>query len=104
MIKVGRPAKISNRSRLACLDQDSMEDVGRTSRKPVCLVGRLRYTSWFGEPDKRDGKRHKGDIVSILDHAIVSDRTPRLAAREPVPWTRSYLRWAALTDSGCGLL
>src|SRR5258708_8860644 len=58
----------------------------------------------FDEPDKRDGKRHKGDTVSVLDHAVVSDRKLRLAAREPVPWTRSYLRWAALTDAGCGLL
>src|SRR5260370_4398016 len=58
----------------------------------------------FDEPDKRDGKRHKGDTVSVLDHAVVSDRKLRLAAREPVPWTRSYLRWAALTDAGWGLL
>ncbi len=42
--------------------------------------------------------------MSVLDHAVVSDRKLRLAAREPVPWTRSYLRWAALTDAGCGLL
>ena len=42
--------------------------------------------------------------MSVLDHAVVSDRRRRVAAREPVPWTRSYLRWAALTDAGCGLL
>jgi exopolysaccharide biosynthesis polyprenyl glycosylphosphotransferase len=26
------------------------------------------------------------------------------AAQEPVPWTRSYLRWAAFTDGVCGLV
>ncbi len=42
--------------------------------------------------------------MSVFDHAVVSDARPRLAIREPVPWTRSYLRWAALTDCACGLL
>jgi exopolysaccharide biosynthesis polyprenyl glycosylphosphotransferase len=42
--------------------------------------------------------------VSVLDHAVVSDRRPRLAVREPVTWTRSYLRSAALTDCICSLL
>jgi exopolysaccharide biosynthesis polyprenyl glycosylphosphotransferase len=42
--------------------------------------------------------------VSVLDHVVVSDRRPRSAARDQVIWTRSYLRWAALTDCACGLL
>jgi exopolysaccharide biosynthesis polyprenyl glycosylphosphotransferase len=41
--------------------------------------------------------------VSAINHAIVSDARPRLAVREPVSWTRSYLRWAVLTDGACGL-
>src|SRR5260370_9941742 len=40
----------------------------------------------------------------VLDHGVVSDRRPGLAVREPVAWTRSYLRWAALTDCVCSLL
>ena len=46
----------------------------------------------------------KGDSVSVLEQAVVADRRPHLAAREPVTWTRSYLRWAALTDCACALL
>jgi exopolysaccharide biosynthesis polyprenyl glycosylphosphotransferase len=42
--------------------------------------------------------------MSVLDNAVVSDRRPRVAAREPLTWTRSYLRWAALTDCVCSLL
>jgi exopolysaccharide biosynthesis polyprenyl glycosylphosphotransferase len=42
--------------------------------------------------------------VSVIDQAVVSDRRPRLAAREPLTWTTSYLRWAALTDCICSLL
>jgi exopolysaccharide biosynthesis polyprenyl glycosylphosphotransferase len=49
-------------------------------------------------------KRRKGDTVSVIDPTVVSDRRSPLAAREPVTWTRSYLRWAALTDAACGLL
>ena len=49
-------------------------------------------------------KRRKGDTVSVLEHPVVADRRPRLAVREPVTWTRSYVRWAALTDCACGLL
>jgi exopolysaccharide biosynthesis polyprenyl glycosylphosphotransferase len=41
--------------------------------------------------------------VSVIEHAVIPDTRPRLAVREAVPWTRSYLRWAALTDFGCGL-
>ena len=40
----------------------------------------------------------------VLDRGVVSDRRPQLAVREPVAWTRSYLRWAALTDCVCSLL
>jgi exopolysaccharide biosynthesis polyprenyl glycosylphosphotransferase len=40
----------------------------------------------------------------VLDHGVVSNRRPGLAVREPVAWTRSYLRWAALTDCVCSLL
>jgi exopolysaccharide biosynthesis polyprenyl glycosylphosphotransferase len=42
--------------------------------------------------------------VSVLEQAVVSDRRSPLAAREPIAWTKSYLRWARLTDCACGLL
>ena len=42
--------------------------------------------------------------MSVLDHAVVSGPRPPLAVREPVTWTRSYLRWVALTDCACALL
>jgi exopolysaccharide biosynthesis polyprenyl glycosylphosphotransferase len=42
--------------------------------------------------------------VSALDHAVSTDRRARLAARDQPAWTRSYLRWAALTDCACSLL
>src|SRR5260221_10600738 len=74
-------------------------------RKPVCLIRRLRYGSQFGVTWINGIESGTwGDTVSVLDHAVVSDRRPRLAAGEPVTWTRSYLRSAALTDSVCGLL
>jgi exopolysaccharide biosynthesis polyprenyl glycosylphosphotransferase len=46
----------------------------------------------------------RGDTVSVLDHAIVSEHSPRLAAREPVAWTRNYLRWAVVVDCFCALV
>jgi len=42
--------------------------------------------------------------VSAMEQVAVAGRRPRLAAREPATWTRSYLRSAALTDCACGLL
>ena len=43
--------------------------------------------------------------MSVLEHAVATDRIPRLAvAREPVTWTRTYLRRLILTDSICGLV
>jgi exopolysaccharide biosynthesis polyprenyl glycosylphosphotransferase len=42
--------------------------------------------------------------VSVLDPVVASERRTRLAARDPASWTRSYLRWAALTDCACSLL
>jgi exopolysaccharide biosynthesis polyprenyl glycosylphosphotransferase len=43
--------------------------------------------------------------VSVLEHAVPTDRIPRLAiAREPVTWTRTYLRHLALADAFCGLI
>jgi exopolysaccharide biosynthesis polyprenyl glycosylphosphotransferase len=41
--------------------------------------------------------------VSVIDHAVIPDARRQLAVKEAVPWTRSYLRWAVLTDFGCGL-
>jgi hypothetical protein len=46
----------------------------------------------------------RGNTVGVIDPTVVSDRRSQLAAREPVTWTRSYLRWAALTDAACSLL
>ena len=43
--------------------------------------------------------------MSVLEHAVVSDHTlPLGVAREPAPWTKSYLRRAMLSDCICGLL
>jgi exopolysaccharide biosynthesis polyprenyl glycosylphosphotransferase len=43
--------------------------------------------------------------VTALDHALVSDHTlPLGIAREPVTWTKTYLRRVALTDGICGLI
>jgi exopolysaccharide biosynthesis polyprenyl glycosylphosphotransferase len=43
--------------------------------------------------------------VSVLEHTVATERIPRLAvAREPVTWTRTYLRRLILTDSICGLV
>ncbi len=42
--------------------------------------------------------------MTVPHDVAVSDRRPRLAARAPIPWTRSYLRRAVLTDGICGLV
>ena len=42
--------------------------------------------------------------MSLLEPAIETDRLTRVATRGPVPWTRSYLRRAVLTDAVCSLL
>jgi exopolysaccharide biosynthesis polyprenyl glycosylphosphotransferase len=43
--------------------------------------------------------------VTALDHALVSDHTlPLGIAREPVTWTKTYLRRVALADGICGLI
>ena len=42
--------------------------------------------------------------MSVLDHAAVSERSLQLTTREPVTWTRSYLRWAVVTDCVCALV
>jgi exopolysaccharide biosynthesis polyprenyl glycosylphosphotransferase len=46
----------------------------------------------------------RGDTVSLLDPAVVSDRRTQLAACEPANWTTSYLGWTLLTDCVCSLL
>ena len=42
--------------------------------------------------------------MTATGSAVVSDRRPRVAAREPAAWTKSYLRSAALADSTCALV
>ena len=42
--------------------------------------------------------------MSVFEPAIATDRLPRVATRELVPWMRSYLRRAVLTDALCSLL
>ena len=42
--------------------------------------------------------------MSVIDPVVVPERRTRLTAREPVGWTKSYLRWALLTDCACSLL
>jgi exopolysaccharide biosynthesis polyprenyl glycosylphosphotransferase len=42
--------------------------------------------------------------VSAVGSVLVTERSSRLAAREPAGWTRTYLRHAALTDAVCALL
>ena len=42
--------------------------------------------------------------MSVLDPVVAVDRRPRVASREIVTWTRSYLRRAVLTDGVCSLV
>jgi exopolysaccharide biosynthesis polyprenyl glycosylphosphotransferase len=42
--------------------------------------------------------------VSAAGSVVVTERSSRLAAREPAGWTRTYLRCVALTDAVCALL
>jgi exopolysaccharide biosynthesis polyprenyl glycosylphosphotransferase len=42
--------------------------------------------------------------VALVDHAVATDRLPRLVTRPPVTWTRTYFRLAVLTDCVCGLV
>ena len=42
--------------------------------------------------------------MSAVGSVVVTERSSRLAAREPAGWTRTYLRHAALTDAVCALL
>jgi exopolysaccharide biosynthesis polyprenyl glycosylphosphotransferase len=41
---------------------------------------------------------------AVVDHAVSTERLPRLVARPTVIWTKTYLRLAVLTDCICGLL
>lgn len=42
--------------------------------------------------------------MSAAGSVLLTDRSSRLAAREPATWTRTYLRWVAMTDAVCALL
>lgn len=42
--------------------------------------------------------------MSAAGSVVVTERSSRLAAREPAGWTRTYLRCVALTDAVCALL
>jgi exopolysaccharide biosynthesis polyprenyl glycosylphosphotransferase len=42
--------------------------------------------------------------VSAVGSVLVTERSSRLAVREPAAWTRTYLRHVALTDALCALL
>jgi len=42
--------------------------------------------------------------VGVADHAVFSDQNPPIAVRSPAPWTRTYLRWTALSDCVCALI
>lgn len=124
-------ARKPGRIKRARVDHDSSGRVISVSiiRKPLSLVGRLPYAFSFGDLNERGGAGAKGDTVSVLEHAVVSDPTlPLSAVREPaavsvlqhavvsdrssaiavgpgpVTWTKAYLHRVALADGICGLI